>query len=83
MTNRDAQVQRLTETLKTSVGKRIKWPLRRHHDDWYHDRVEVTAGEVSLLAVIVPRYKTSGLSGDEWRVSSRIQVAAGVGTKEG
>ena len=79
MTDRTAQIAKIGETLKTSFGKKDKWPLRRHRDDWYSDRVEVNAGYVALLATVIPRYKTSGLSGDEWRVSSRIQVATGTG----
>lgn len=71
----EEQVSKIGQTLKTGFGKKDKWPLRRHRDDWYWDRVEVNAGDVALLATIVPRYKTSGLSGDEWRVLARLQVA--------
>lgn len=73
------EVENIAETLKTGLSKKDKWPLRRHRDDWYFDRVEVNAGEVSLLATIIPRYKTSGLSCDEWRILSRLQIVAGVG----
>jgi len=41
-----------------------KRPLRRHHDDNYVDRIEVNAPGIGMLATMVPRYKTSGLSGD-------------------
>lgn len=56
------------------MSKKVDRPLRRHKDDGYWDRVEVLARDVTLLATIVPRYKTSGLSGDEWRISARLQV---------
>ena len=36
----------------------------RHPDDEYIDEISIQT---------VPRYKTSGLSGDEWRVSARVQ----------
>jgi hypothetical protein len=77
MTDKVEAVNRIAETLKTGFGKKDKWPLRRHRDDDYCDRIEVNAGDVALLATIVPRYKTSHLSGDEWRVSARLQVAVG------
>ena len=35
----------------------------RHHDDEGIDIIQIK---------VVPRYKTSGLSGDEWRVSAKI-----------
>lgn len=38
--------------------------LHRHDDDEWYDEVSITT---------VPRYKTSGLSGDEWRVSALVQ----------
>ena len=38
---------------------------RSHHDDEWYDEVRITT---------VPRYKTSSLSGDEWRTSARIQI---------
>lgn len=37
---------------------------KRHPDSGWYDRVEVD---------IVPRYKTSGLSGNEWRTSVRLR----------
>lgn len=50
-------------------------PLRRHKDDDYVDRVEIQSTSGSqLVGYVVPRYKTSGLSGDEWRVSSQMEV---------
>ena len=39
--------------------------LKRHDDDEWFDEVRITT---------VPRYKTSGLSGDEWRRSARIEL---------
>lgn len=38
---------------------------RRHHDDEIVDEIHIDA---------LPRYKTSGLSGDEWRVSYVVQI---------
>lgn len=35
----------------------------RHHDDEYADEIHITT---------VPRWKTSELSGDEWRTSARV-----------
>src|SRR5271154_1321824 len=49
-------------------------PLRRHHDDDYCDEILIEASGVHLRAFIVPRYKTSGLSGDEWRISAKLVV---------
>jgi hypothetical protein len=37
---------------------------KRHPDSGWYDRVELD---------IVPRYKTSGMSGDEWRTSVRLR----------
>jgi hypothetical protein len=69
---------KIGQTLKTAMETpRGKLPLRRHHDDDYWDCITVQARDVSLRATIVPRYKTSGLSGDEWRISARLQVFAG------
>lgn len=52
-----------------------KHPLRRHHDDDYWDRVTIQAATgAHFTAFIRPRYKTSGLSGDEWRVSAAFEV---------
>ena len=38
--------------------------LRRHDDDEYIDEIKIS---------LVPRFKTSDMSGDEWRVSARMQ----------
>jgi hypothetical protein len=52
-----------------------KLPLRRHHDDDYLDRITIHAASgANFVAFIRPRYKTSGLSGDEWRVSATVEV---------
>lgn len=37
---------------------------RRHEDDEYIDEIRID---------LVPRFKTSGMSGDEWRVSARVR----------
>lgn len=46
----------------------------RHPSDEYIDEVliETTDGGARIHAVTVPRYKTSGMSGDEWRVNVAI-----------
>lgn len=50
-------------------------PLRRHHDDDYWDRIIIQAATgANFVAYIQPRYKTSGLSGDEWRISAHVEV---------
>jgi hypothetical protein len=50
-------------------------PLRRHRDDDYVDRVEIqSANGWRLIGDIRPRYKTSGMSGDEWRISAQLSV---------
>jgi hypothetical protein len=74
MTDPKQAVANIGKTLKTAFGKKNEMPLRRHRDDDYYDRVEIKAGDVSLFATVVPRFKTSGLSGDEWRISSRLIV---------
>jgi hypothetical protein len=71
MTDHTARVEKLKDALETPPAK---MPLRRHHDDNYWDEVIVDAGPVVLHGSIVPRYKTSGLSGDEWRISARLGV---------
>jgi len=56
----------------------VKFRPRRHHDDDYFDDVyDPRTGRVELRAFMVPRYKTSGLSGDEWRVHAQLNVNAG------
>lgn len=39
--------------------------FKRHDDDEWYDEIRIS---------VVPRYKTSGLSGDEWRVSAKLEV---------
>ena len=64
-----------TERLKEALEKPLaKLPLRRHHDDNYWDEIIVYGGQVTLHGTTVYRYKTSGLSGDEWRTSARLVV---------
>jgi len=49
-----------------NIHSNMKSPTyKRHDDDEWWDEIRITT---------VPRYKTSGLSGDEWRTSARIQV---------
>jgi hypothetical protein len=38
---------------------------KRHDDDEWYDEIRIS---------VRPRYKTSGLSGDEWRVSAKIEI---------
>lgn len=49
---------------------RTDW-YRRHHDDEVIDRVSIDC---------VPRFKVSGLSGDEWRVSYVLRADASRGS---
>jgi hypothetical protein len=61
----------------SSEGEKMKnkTPLRRHHDDDYWDAVTIqSATGANFRAFIYPRYKTSGLSGDEWRISAIVEV---------
>ena len=66
------------KNLKGALEKKpSKMPLRRHRDDDYYDRIIVVSDEGPVLrASIVPRYKTSGMSGDQWRISARLEVYA-------
>jgi hypothetical protein len=75
MTDPVQAVQRIGETLKAAMEKGpAKYPLRRHHDDKYWDEVVILAGQIVLRGSVVPRYKTSGMSGDEWRISTQLVV---------
>jgi hypothetical protein len=75
MTDIGKAVERIGQTLKAEFGKKPpKRPLRRHRDDNYWDEIVILSGQVVLHGFIVPRYKTSGLSGDEWRISARLVV---------
>ena len=56
-------------------NKKIKGDMiecRRHPDDEYWDLVQVVSESVMLQFEVVPRYKVSDLSGDEWRVSTKL-----------
>jgi len=72
----DRRVDKIAETLKgTLSAPPEKMPLRRHADDDYVDRITVQASTgAHFHAFVRPRYKTSGLSGDEWRVSAHFEV---------
>jgi hypothetical protein len=39
--------------------------FKRHEGDEWYDEIRIS---------VVPRYKTSGMSGDEWRTSSKIEI---------
>lgn len=72
-------VEQLGQTLQSAFEKKpLNRPLRRHRDDDYWDQIdiEVSDGTAVLRAYMAPRYKTSGLSGDEWRVSAKLKVTA-------
>jgi hypothetical protein len=48
---------------------------KRHSDDEWFDEFRIEGNDAPILrAIIVPRYKTSDLSGDEWRISSQLQA---------
>jgi hypothetical protein len=72
----DRRVDKIAETLKGALSAPPeKMPLRRHADDDYVDRITVQASTgAHFHAFILPRYKTSDLSGDEWRVSAHFEV---------
>lgn len=68
-------MNKIVENIKNALEKQpSKMPLRRHHDDNYWDQIDIDADGVQLRAFVVPRYKTSGLSGDEWRIGTRLQI---------
>lgn len=74
MTDRIAQA---SKTIKDALERPpTQLPLRRHRDDNYWDEVTVLADDVVLHGGVVPRFKTSGLSGNEWR--TRAQLVVGV-----
>jgi len=47
---------------------------RLRNDEWF-DEIGLmrVSGKPILRLVVIPRYKTSSLSGDEWRISGQIQ----------
>jgi hypothetical protein len=50
--------------------------FERHRDDEYIDEVVLRDGAITRLSItIAPRYKTSGMSGDEWRISALIAIS--------
>lgn len=56
---------------------------RKHRDDEGFDEVVVMGIDGPVLRVItVPRYKTSELSGDEWRTSSSAQIKEEYGWRD-
>jgi hypothetical protein len=69
----DPRVEKLGRVL-ADMGKPSRMPLKRHRDDDYWDSVDIDAAGVSLRAKVIPRYKTSGMSGDEWRVHVELLV---------
>jgi hypothetical protein len=69
------------EQRKSSIGAVVveapkhRRELRRHKDDDYVDRVVVQASnDAQLVGYIVPRYKTSYMSGDEWRIHAQMEL---------
>jgi hypothetical protein len=54
--------------------------FKKHKDDEFFDRIDLIekrTGQPLIRLIVVPRYKTSGLSGDEWRISGQIQINKG------
>ena len=68
MTNR---IERIKAALEKPTPK---MPLRRHHNNDYSDEIVILSGHTVLHGSVVPRYKTSGVSGDEWRIGARLVV---------
>jgi hypothetical protein len=61
--NEDEQKQEIRTVL---AGRKTSSAWYRRHHDWRNaDKIEIEA---------IPRYKTGGLSGDEWRVGYRVRV---------
>lgn len=59
------RLQGIADALK-DAGKNFSRPYyKRHHDDEFCDEIRIK---------VVPRFKTSGMSGDEWRTSVRIEL---------
>lgn len=53
----------------------IKGHFRRHEDDEWFDEVLIVGEDGPVARIWMrPRYKTSELSGDEWRVSAEVMV---------
>ena len=66
------------ENIKAALEQKpSKMPLHRHHDDDYVDEVYLSANGARLRTCIKPRYKTSGLSGNEWRIRAVLDVFKG------
>jgi hypothetical protein len=61
------------------MSKLFEGPIyKRHPDDEWFDEIRVETAEGPLLRIITQyRYKTSNMSGDEWRTSASIQVRRG------
>lgn len=55
-------IQDIAQALQDGLGKKA-W-FSRHRDDEFFDEIRL---------YVKPRYKTSGLSGDEWRISGEVQ----------
>lgn len=56
----------------------IKGQFRRHADDEWFDEILLVGEDGPVLRIWTrPRYKTSDLSGDEWRVSAEVEVLQG------
>lgn len=63
-----------TETTTTAAVPRKLWFVR-HRDDSGFDRVDLNCADGSAIRIETRfRYKTSGMSGDEWRTSAMIQL---------
>jgi hypothetical protein len=61
----DKRMKGISDALK-DFGKNFSRPYyKRHHDDEFCDEIRFK---------VVPRFKTSGLSGDEWRTIVRVEL---------
>ncbi len=62
-------LERAVKEVTERIGNPTPGPGRPHHDR--HRDFEFV-DEITIK--MVPRYKTSGMSGDEWRVASRVEL---------
>lgn len=76
MKNQKEIAERLSDLSKVLAG--IDW-----NEDFFHDRVHDFEPYDQIKMTVVPRFKTSGLSGDEWRHGVKIELMfKGVVVKE-
>jgi len=64
----------MSKKMMNKINNRIVWDL--HRDDLWFDEVHLVGSEGPVFRIYtLPRYKTSGLSGDEWRTSAPIEYS--------